>query len=168
VAAYLVDHLGTDLQLLSGELEKLSLLHQSETALSIGELREMVRSGILGSSWECANAILRGDLVETFERLREVRREESAFSFLWKLGYATGNALGGSSGGAHAPYGGPPGQGRGVSAGEGISPTRQRSLARLLMGCYQWERRMKGGLWSGRHDYAALEGVVTNHVLRQH
>ena len=128
-------------------------MHMDEGNLGIAEMRSMVRAGILGSSWECVDAIIKGQAANAYERLSGVRREESAFSFLWKLGYTTGNTLSGRGGNR-------PG-------GSNLPSTSQDLLAQLLQGCYQWEWRMKSGRWSGRHDFVALEGLIAGHALRR-
>ncbi len=164
VAAYMIAHLGTDLHLLSVELEKIALMH-GEGQLGLPELRQMIQGGILGSSWECVDAIVRGELREALDRLQGVRREESAFSFLWKLGHATGNALRETGGRPQGEWG--RAQSRGVrGGGSGTqSVSSKHALAELLRGCYEWESRMKAGYWSSRHDYVALEGLISAHAL---
>ena len=178
VAAFLVERIGTDLQLLAQEVEKISLLH-GRGELDLRALRGMVRSGMLGSSWQCVEAILRGALDESIERLQNVRREESSFSFMWKLGYAATQAVDKSdgAGGGWQPGGGYSRSGSGSGAGAGysgsggygdpaprLSPAEKHRLAKLIEGCYEWERTLKGGGWVGSHDYVALERLIVRHA----
>lgn len=160
VAAYLVERVGTDLQMLAQEIEKISLMH-GEGELDLRALREMVRSGMLGSSWQCVEAILRGALDESIERLQSVRREESAFSFLWKLGYSAAQAVDKSDGAGGGWQ--PGGRGYGPPAPR-LSPSEKRRLAHLIEECYEWERTLKGGGWIGSHDYVALERLIVRHA----
>lgn len=153
-AGYLVAHLGTDLHLLSQEVEKISLLH-GEGELALNDLKQLTRSGMLGSSWECVEAILNGDVRQGLERLQGVRREEASFSFQWKLAAATRTALGGRARGP-APH---------VRSVQRDPRAKKRSLAQLLNGCYEWEHHIKGGHWNGKDDYQALEGLLIGYWL---
>jgi len=163
-ARRIVGHLGPDLMTLAQEVEKLSLLH-GPGDLGVEDLRAMARSGLIGGSWECVEAALQGKHVEALQRLQSVRREESAFSFNWKLSYAAANRL--------AEPGGAPARGFGAwtagGRGGGRSPLPPRAknlLGRMLDECYEWERRMKSGRWPGAHDYTALEAVLVAHAAR--
>lgn len=164
-ATHLVSRLGTDLHLLSREIEKISLMH-GKGRLGVQELKKMVRAGILGSSWDCIDALLRGDIGEAIERLQGVRQEEASFSFLWKLTSSASHALEGR-GGQGAPSAGGWSQGRATDEGRdrGQDAWRKRMLAELLQGCYEWESRLKGGRWSGNHDFVALEGLMVGRAL---
>jgi len=158
--SHLVNHLGTDLNLLGQELEKLRLLLEGER-LTLQGLRKLVQSGALGSSWECVDAILRQDVRRAIETLQGVRAEGSgsAFGFLWKLSYKTRTEMGG-----------PAMSGRGGAGGRYARPTsgaERMRLAQLLTGCYQWERRLKGGWWLGKHDFFALEGMVIAQAIKR-
>ncbi len=157
-AGYLVAHLGTDLGTLAGEIEKIALLTGSRR-LAMADLKDLLRAGALGSSWECVDALVRGDAAEAIERLQGVRREEASFSFAWKLTTAARNALTGSEGGRAGPSGG-----RRVTHSAGGADKGR--LATLLLGCYYWERRIKQGRWLGAHDFIGLETLAAAHSLR--
>ncbi len=167
VAAYFIEHLGSDLHLLAQEIEKISLLFAQEEKVTLAALKKQIRSGILGSAWECVQAAMSGRLYDTMERLQSVRREESAFSFAWKLGYSAGNALDdpGRSryqGGGSRYKGGGGGKSSNVPLGAG----KKRILAEMLRGCYEWEGQMKSGRWLGAYDYIALEALMVGHSIR--
>jgi DNA polymerase III delta subunit len=167
-AGTLVGHIGPDLLLLAREIEKISLL-RGEGTLGVEDLRDLVRRGLLGSSWECVEAGIAGRLREAVERLQAVRREESAFSFAWKLGHATRRRLLGESGGSATGAWGASRSGEsrfGSVETRKISAAEQKLLGRLLCECYLWERNLKGGFWSGAHDYVALEAVLVGHAVR--
>ena len=153
-AGLLVGHLGSDLNLLSQEIEKISLLH-GDGELALEDLRRLTRSGMLGSSWECIEAILCGEIRQGLEQLQGVRREEASFSFQWKLASATRTALGG----------GPRGPAPHLRTQHRDPRTIKRELAQLLTGCYEWEHHIKGGRWNGRADYQALEGLLVGFWL---
>ncbi|MBD3235167.1 MAG: hypothetical protein GF330_00495 [Candidatus Eisenbacteria bacterium] len=159
-ALLLVGHLGSDLLLLSQELEKLSLL-QGEGRLGVADLRAWVRRGLLGSSWDCIGAALGGAVPEALERLQAVRREETAFSFAWKLSRGASNRLLGERVGFRTGGGG-----QRAGSGTEIGTVEKKALGRLLGRCYEWERRIKSGIWSGTHDYVALEAILIEHGLR--
>ncbi|MBP7669030.1 MAG: hypothetical protein KA123_00410 [Candidatus Eisenbacteria bacterium] len=167
VAARLVRHVGADLLALSKEIEKIALLH-GPGPLDEEELRTLARRGVLGSSWDCVEHILAGDLHASLEGLLAVQREESAFGFAWKLNQAVARSLGGEGGGHGESRGGPP---RGAPHS---SPPAKRNdasldkklLGRLLWGCYEWERDIKTGRWAGANDYPALEALVIAHMER--
>ncbi len=163
VAGYLVERIGTDLQLLSQEVEKISLM-RGKGDLDLRALRELVRSGMLGSSWQCVEAILGGNLREAIDRFQSVQREESSFSFLWKLAYSTANAIdqGSTSQSGRGGYGGWGQQNRSP-----LPPGEKQRLAKLLAGCYHWERTLKSGGWVGAHDFIALERLILEHVGKQ-
>jgi DNA polymerase III delta subunit len=158
VATYLVEHLGCDLQMLAQEVDKISLLFIDDTHLTLEALKKQIHSGILGSAWECVTAAMTGNLRETMERLQSVRREESAFSFAWKLSYSAGNALDGPQDGYRRGGGG----NRNVALGAG----QKRLVSELLRSCYEWESHMKTGRWLGGYDYLALEAIMIGHALR--
>lgn len=158
-AGYLVDHLGTDLGLLAREVEKVTLLTGSQR-LGLADLRSLLRAGVLGSSWECVDALVRGDAVAAIERLQGVRREEASFSFAWKLTTAARNTLTGAGGGRSGGWGG------GGRVSLSSSGADKGSLAALLVGCYYWERRVKQGRWLGAHDFVGLEALAAAHALR--
>ncbi len=162
-AAYLIEHLGTELGVLAREVERIALLHGAGR-LAVGELRELVRSGVLGSSWECVEALVRGDAVGAIDRLQGVRREEASFSFTWKLTTAARAALLGQER-AYGPGAGGPWKGRGgvTASTAGVD---KGDLARLLLECYYWERRVKQGRWLGAHDFIGLEALAATHALR--
>jgi DNA polymerase III delta subunit len=173
-ASYLVDHLGTDLGLLARELEKITLT-AGDKHLGLADLKNLMRGGVLGSSWECVDALVRGDARVAIEQLQGVRREETSFSFAWKLTTAARNALTGSASG---PAGAPgrsqgawgSGSRGGFTGGDRVSASGggadKGSLAALLLGCYYWERRVKQGRWVGTHDFVGLEALAAAHALR--
>jgi DNA polymerase III delta subunit len=173
-AAYLVDHLGTDLGMLAREIERIALL-QGGGRIAMADLKDLMRAGVLGSSLECVDALIRGDAPAAIERLQGVRREEASFSFAWKLATALRSALIGSGGMRGGPsWSGsgtrrgatgrtPTGEGRVTASGSGID---EGSLASLLLGCYYWERRIKQGRWLGAHDFVGLEALAAAHALR--
>lgn len=162
-AAYLVDHLGTDLGLLAREVERIALL-RGRGRLALGDLRELVGSGVLGSSWECVEALVRGDAAAALNRLQGVRREEASFSFAWKL---TTAARGGLLGQGRGPGTGGWGTWRGAAPVTATGGTIDKGeLARLLLECYYWERRVKQGRWLGAHDFVGLETLAATHALR--
>jgi DNA polymerase III delta subunit len=163
-AAYLVDHVGTDLHLLLQEIEKISLAHD-EAKVSLKGLRQLVSEGILGSSWECVNALLEANLPEALERLQGVRREETAFSFLWKLTYSIGLAMEGKRGRAGTGVAGVQRPSSQSAPYERVGDPTHRTLAELLVACYRCEHRLKGGRWSSGHEYVALEGLLVAHWL---
>jgi DNA polymerase III delta subunit len=163
VAAFLVERVGTDLQMLSQELEKISLMHP-DGELDLPALRKMLHSGLLGSSWQCVEAIVRGTLAESLERLQSVRREESSFSFMWKLSYSASHAVDRSDGAGGGWSGGAGGQ---PQPAPPLSPAQKHRLANLIEGCYEWERTLKGGGWIGSHDYVALERLIIDHARSQ-
>lgn len=160
VAAYLVERIGTDLQLLAQEVEKISLMH-GKGDLDLRALRDLVRSGMLGSSWQCVEAILGGNLREAMDRFQSVQREESSFSFLWKLAYSTANAIdqGFSSQSGRGGY-----DRWGSQSRSPLGPAEKQRLAKLLSGCYDWERTLKSGGWVSAHDFVALERLILEHV----
>ncbi|MCK4414506.1 MAG: hypothetical protein KAY32_13280 [Candidatus Eisenbacteria sp.] len=164
-ADLIVRQLGTDLLVLAAEIEKIALLH-GEGRLAASDLRTLARRGALGSAWGCVEDIVAGNLAASVDGLVGVRGEESAFSFGWKLSHALSRQLtegrGGTGFGAPgAPS--PPGRPRG---GRPLSVAEKNLLGRLLWGCYQWERRLKTGAWSGAHDFTALDGTVLAHLER--
>lgn len=162
-AEKIVGHLGTDLLTLAQEVEKISLLH-GEGGLGVEDLREMVRLGLLGSAWESVEAALAGRHQEALQGLQTARREETAFSFNWKLSFSAAQWLGSASdvpsraAGSWSPR-------AGVQR-PAPSPRMKKLLGRMLGECYEWERRMKSGRWPGAHDYDALEAVVIAHAAR--
>ena len=173
-ATQMVRHLGSDLMTLAAEIEKIALAHGAGT-LEVKDLRELARRGIVSSSWEAVECILDGELRPALASIQAVRREESAFGFAWKLKEAVARSLVEGRGAGDGPRGagpaGAPWERRATrpAAGaerKGASYRCKKSLGRLLWGCYEWERGMKTGRWSGTHDYAALEGVVIAHVNR--
>jgi DNA polymerase III delta subunit len=156
-AGYIVSRLGPDLLSLGQEAEKISLL-RGEGALGVEDLRELTRQGLLGHSWECVDAALTGRHREALERLQAVRRDETAFSFNWKLTFTAGRWLGtqpATRGGFDGGRAAPP-----------LTPQFKNLLGRVLTECYDWERYMKSGRWSGSHDFAALEAMLVAHAVR--
>lgn len=164
-ADYIVGRLGTDLLGLGQEAEKISLL-RGEGALGIEDLRELTRHGLLGHAWECVDAALTGRHREALERLQAVRSEETAFSFNWKLTFTAGRWLGSQT----ASRGGFEGGGQGREWGGGsappLTPQFKNLLGRVLTECYDWERYLKSGRWSGAYDFAALEALLVAHATR--
>ncbi len=171
-AGYLIEHLGCDLGILANEVQKLALL-KGEGRLTRRDLRALVRAGVLGSSWECVEAILRADAPDAIRRLQGVRREEASFSFLWKLTSATRNALtegqdrAGRTRGRQRTPPGEQGSGARIVTSGGVG-SRKRGLARLLDECYEWERSVKQGRWLGAHDFVGLETLAAAYALRTH
>jgi DNA polymerase III delta subunit len=162
-AALMVRHLGTDLLILAAEIEKIALLH-GKGPLASEDLRSLARRGALGSAWNCVEEIIAGHAAESIEGLAAVRGEESAFSFGWKLSHALSRELteGGGGGFGRGPGGAPGGRRRGA-----LSVGDKNLLGRLLWGCYQWERHLKSGAWSGAHDYTALDATVLAYLQRR-
>jgi DNA polymerase III subunit delta len=156
-AGRLVEHWGTDLMALAREVERIALL-RGGGALDEKDLGELTRAGLLGSAWSCVDAVLAGRTRDALETLAFVRREESAFSFTWKLSHGASRALGG---GRETSDRGP-----GPASGP-LTAAEKNLLGRLLWGCYEWERSLKSGRWVGAHDFPALEGVVIAHGARQ-
>ena len=167
-AEQMIRHLGMDLLSLSAEIDKIALM-RGTGRIDMDDLRELARRGILGSSWECVDQILAGDLRPAMESLRAVRREESSFAFAWKLNQAVARSLADESGpsGARRAYALPAGE-RAHGAIGGRNAARKKVLGRLLWGCYEWERDLKTGRWAGTHDYSALEALVLAHMHRLH
>ncbi|MFH1145197.1 MAG: hypothetical protein V1774_11690 [Candidatus Eisenbacteria bacterium] len=165
-AKTLVRHLGADLQTLATELEKISLVCASGK-LGEQDLRELSRRGVLSSSWECVEHVLAGTLREALESLQSVRREESSFSFAWKLNQAVARSLAETSGSENARgFGGWRGERERAKSTSRLTERQKKSLGRLLWGCYEWERNLKTGRWAGARDYAALEALVIAHMDR--
>lgn len=165
-AAALVEHLGSDLLLLAQEIEKLALLRPGER-LGVPELRELVHHGVLGSSWECVDAVLDGRIPTAVTLLQSVAREETSFSFAWKLSRsATMRLLDSGSGGSQTGWASTRGHGGTGHALTAITPAEKKLLGRLLSQCYVWERNLKSGAWVGSHDYIGLEAMIVDHGSR--
>jgi DNA polymerase III delta subunit len=160
-AQRLVEHWGPDLSALSREVERIALLH-GEGTLAERDLGALTRAGMLGSSWACVEAVLNGRTRDALETLAVVRREESAFSFTWKVSFGAARALGGAGVS-------PPGARRRSEPGDArpLSRAEKNLLGRLLWGCYEWERSLKSGRWIGAHDFPALEAVIVAHGARR-
>jgi DNA polymerase III delta subunit len=155
-AGRLVEHWGTDLMALAREVERISLLRGAGD-LAESDLGELTRAGLLGSAWACVDAALAGRVRDALETLAVVRREESAFSFTWKLSHGAIRALGGGRE--------PSDRARQAPAAP-LTTAEKNLLGRLLWGCYEWERSLKSGRWVGAHDFPALEGVMIAHAAR--
>ncbi len=160
VAERLVAHHGMDLLALSQEVEKLSLLH-GPGDLNEGDLQALTRGGLLGSAWECVQAVMGMQVRGALEGLSVVRSQESAFSFAWKLSQSALQRLAESAGGRAGA-----GPRAASDAGAHALNAREKNLlGRLVTGCYDWERRLKGGAWLSAHDFSALEGLIVAHSI---
>jgi hypothetical protein len=164
-AQRIVTHLGVDLCSLAQEIEKIRLLH-GEGDLGVADLREMTRLGLMGRAWECVDAVLAGRALEALQGLQVVQREETAFSFNWKLSYGAARQLSSPDGESGARGAGEWGRRERAVAHAPLSTREKNLLGRVLMECYDWERHLKSGRWPGTHDYHALEALIIAHAAR--
>jgi DNA polymerase III delta subunit len=83
--AYLLSHVGPDLQELSRELEKLELASAPGEKLTLEEIQEMTRKGELGSGWEFCQAVLEGRTGAALRLLDGLARTEAVLRMQWLL-----------------------------------------------------------------------------------
>ena len=84
-AELLVEKVGSHLQELSRELEKLSLWADSGETLDSDRLRALIRSGHLGDSWAFFDSVLSGDTTEAIRQWESVRTTEPVPRAIWQL-----------------------------------------------------------------------------------
>ena len=134
VAKFLVDHVGTDLLSLRGELEKLSLFLDSSPEhpmeINMKVLEEMKGRGLQASAWDCVRSLVEGKTLQALQYLPSATEEDRPTGLAWKIQYQAG---------------------RQVHEGNVAWGTR------LLLDCYHWERDLKRGRWPGSLDSIALE-----------
>jgi DNA polymerase-3 subunit delta len=84
-AASLVSRIGTDLQELSRELEKLSLWCEPGVRVGVERMKEIVRGGEIGDVAVFCQAVLDGAVPEALSQYSALRRTEAVPAMLWRL-----------------------------------------------------------------------------------
>jgi len=90
--AYLVEHVGTDLQELSRELEKLQLFAPQDESIDIDTVRNLVRRGAIGSGWRIAASVLEGRPSEALRDWICLSGTEAVMRIQWSVQKATRDA----------------------------------------------------------------------------